>query len=167
MTVPYRFRGAALLLLLAAVLPWTAWRFALRDTLGAWRDCRRLAAELAQAPAVAESEPGTLLPEPDVVLSGRLLEALRRTASQHAVQVCGYEPLETLRQDDLAVHTARLTLGGGCKSLLRVVDALERTLPRCRLRTLVWKTRTDRRTRRAELTLTLYIEQIVLIPSKP
>ena len=79
-----------------------------------------------------------------------------------AVQVAGYEPLVTLRQDGLAVHTARLTLTGGCTALLRVVAELERALPRCRLRSMEWRTATDRRTRRLQLILTLYIQQIVL-----
>ena len=130
MTLPYRYRGVVLLSLIVLVLPWAAWRFALRDTFGAWRDCRRLSAQLAATPA--------------------------------AVQVAGYEPLVTLRQDGLAVHTARLTLTGGCTALLRVVAELERALPRCRLRSMEWRTATDRRTRRLQLILTLYIQQIVL-----
>lgn len=40
MTLPYRYRGVVLLSLIVLVLPWAAWRFALRDTFGAWRDCQ-------------------------------------------------------------------------------------------------------------------------------
>lgn len=54
MTLPYRYRGVVLLSLIVLVLPWAAWRFALRDTFGAWRDCRRLSAQLSATPA-AES----------------------------------------------------------------------------------------------------------------
>ena len=62
----------------------------------------------------------------------------------------------------LAVHTAQLTLAGGYAPLLRVVGELERTLPRCRLRSLGWQSSADRRTRCLQLTLTLYIQQVVL-----
>ena len=62
----------------------------------------------------------------------------------------------------MAVHTARLTLTGGYTALVRLVDTLERTLPACRLRSLDWQTAADRRTRQMQLTLTLYIQQIVI-----
>ena len=65
-------------------------------------------------------------------------------------------------RDGLAVHTAQLTLAGGYAPLLRVVGELERTLPRCRLRSLGWQSSADRRTRCLQLTLTLYIQQVVL-----
>lgn len=162
MTLPYKYRGIVMLSLLAVVLPWAAWRFALRDTLGAWRDCVRLSARLETL------APDTVRPlaltagERELVLSGGLLEAVRPAAAEYGVRVAGYEPLVTLRQDGMAVHTAQLTLTGGCTALLRVVGELERALPRCRLRTLEWRAAADRRTRRTQLTLTLYVQQIVL-----
>ena len=42
MNLPYRYRGLGLLALLVLALPWAAWRFALSDTFGAWRECGRL-----------------------------------------------------------------------------------------------------------------------------
>jgi len=42
MNLPYRYRGLGLVGLLALLLPWAAWRFALSDTFGAWRECGRL-----------------------------------------------------------------------------------------------------------------------------
>ena len=163
MTLPYRYRGVVLLSLIVLVLPWAAWRFALRDTFGAWRDCRRLSAQLAATPAAESRGPAAAgVQGADLILSGGLLDTVRLAAAHAAVQVAGYEPLVTLRQDGLAVHTARLTLTGGCTALLRVVAELERALPRCRLRSMEWRTATDRRTRRLQLILTLYIQQIVL-----
>lgn len=162
MTLPYRYRGIVLLAALVVVLPWAAWHFALRDTFGAWRDCRRLAARLETF------APETVLPTAvtadarELVLSGGLLDTVRRAAAELSVQVAGYEPLVTADRDGVAVHTAQLTLTGGYVPLVRVVDALERTLPDCRLRSLDWQATTDRRTRKTQLTLTLYIQQIVL-----
>lgn len=164
MTLPYRYRGAVMLALLAVVLPWAAWHFALRDTFGAWRDCRRLSARLAAVvPAAGAGEPAAAVAQgAELVLSGLLLDAVRQAAADVSVEVAGYEPLVTLRQDGLAVHTAQLTLTGGYAALLRVVGELERTLPRCRLRSLGWRCAADRRTRRMQLTLTLYIQQIIM-----
>lgn len=164
MTLPYKYRGLLLLLLLFLLLPWAAWRLALRDTVGAWRDCRRLTAQLAAM--TPDSEPGEFsaaaVQGPELVLSGLLLDSVRQAAANAAVQVAGYEPLVTLQQDGMAVHTAQLILTGGYTALVRVVAELERTLPRCRLRSMVWRTAIDRRARRTQLILTLYIQQIVL-----
>lgn len=164
MTLPYKYRGLAVLALLIIVLPWTAWHFALRDTFGAWRDCRRLSAQFAaMTPAAQTGEPSALAAQgPELVLSGLLLDVVRQAAG-HSVQIAGYEPLVTLQQDGMAVHSAQLTLAGCFTELLQVVGELERTLPRCRLRSLGWHTATDRRTRRTQLMLTLYMQQIVLI----
>lgn len=164
MTLPYKYRGVLLLTLLVLVLPWAAWRFALRDTFDAWRDCRRLSAQLAVM--TPDSEPGEFsaaaVQGAELVLSGLLLDSVRQAAADGAVQVAGYEPLVTLQQDGMAVHTAQLTLTGGYTALVRVVADLERKLPRCRLRSMVWRTAIDRRARRTQLILTLYIQQIVL-----
>lgn len=164
MTLPYKYRGVLLLTLLVLVLPWAAWRFALRDTFDAWRDCRRLSAQLASMmPAAEGGEPSADVAQgSELVLSGLLLDSVRQAAANAAVQVAGYEPLVTLQQDGMAVHTAQLTLTGGYTALVRVVAELEHKLPRCRLRSMVWRTATDRRARRTQLILTLYIQQIVL-----
>ena len=55
MNLPYRYRGLGLLALLVLALPWAAWRFALSDTFGAWRECGRLERRLdALAPTTPE-----------------------------------------------------------------------------------------------------------------
>ena len=156
MKLPYKYRGAVLLASLTVVLPWAAWRFALGDTFGTWRECRRLCVQLAaMAPAPAPGERvAAVVQGSELVFSGLLLDTVRQAADSVGVQVTGYEPLVTLARDGLAVHTAQLTLAG--------VGELERTLPRCRLRSLGWQSSADRRTRCLQLTLTLYIQQVVL-----
>lgn len=162
MSVPYKYRGVLLLALLVVVLPFAAWRFALRDTLGVWRDCRRLTARLETLAPVTAQKAAAAVPHRELILSGGVLDTVRRAAAERSVQVAGYEPQVTEEQDGAAVHTAQLTLTGRYTELVRVVDALERALPACRLRSLAWSAQTDRRTRRTELELTLYIQQIVL-----
>ncbi len=165
MKLPYKFRGIALLALLVVILPWAAWHFALHDTLSAWRDCRRLTTQLAATePRAQEQYPATRIAEGgEMLLSGLLLDSVRQSAQIHAVQVAGYEPSLTLQQDGLAIHTVQLTLSGGFKELLQVVCDIERTLPGCRLCTLQWQTVLERRTRRPQLTLTIYLQQITRI----
>ena len=162
MTLPYRYRGIVLLAGLVVVLPWTAWRFALRDTFEAWRDCRRLAARLEALAPMAAQPAAAHAVDRELILSGGLLDTVRQAADSADVRVAGYEPLVTLDRDGVAVHTAQLTLTGGYAPLLRVVDALEHALPACRLCSLDWQAASERRTRRTQLTLTLYIQQIVL-----
>ena len=165
MKLPYRYRGIALLTLLAVALPWGVWHFALHDTIRTWRDCRRLAARLETlAPETGQSGTVTVDAE-ELILSGGLLDTVRRAAEDRCVRITGYEPCATRREEGAAVHTAQLTLTGGYADLLRVVDALERRLPGCRLRSLDWRTATDRRTHRKQLVLTLYVQQIVLTRS--
>lgn len=60
---------------------------------------------------------------------------------------------------EVDVTSGRLSLS----ELLRTVETLERRLPACRLRSAEWQTATRPRTRRTQLTLTLYIQQLTLI----
>ena len=163
--------------LLALLLPWAAWHFALSDTFGAWRECGRLEDvflsydaqmdEKAQD-ALAPTTPATgatvpaAVEAPELILSGGLLDSVRRFAPA-GVRATGYVPVTTLRQDGIEIHTAQLTLTGPFAELLRTVETLERRLPACRLRSAEWQTATRPRTRRTQLTLTLYIQQLTLI----
>ncbi len=115
MNLPYRYRGLSLVGLLALLLPWAAWHFALSDTFGAWRECGRLE---RRVDALAPTTPAT----------GATVPA--------------------------AVEAPELILSGGL---------LDSRLPACRLRSAEWQTVTRPRTRRTQLTLTLYIQQLTLI----
>ena len=163
MNAPYGYRGVTLLALLVVALPWAAWRFALHDTLAAWRECGRLERRLeALAPATGGDAPPAVTP-PESILSGGLLDSVRRFAPV-GVHATGYVPAVTLQQDGIEIHTAQLTLTGPFAELLRTVDALERRLPACRLRSAEWQTTTQPRTRQPQLTLTLYIQQPIFEP---
>ena len=79
MNLPYRYRGLGLLALLVLALPWAAWRFALSDTFGAWRECgrleRRLDALAPTTPATGAAVPAAV-EAPELILSGGLLDSL-------------------------------------------------------------------------------------------
>ena len=165
MNLPYRYRGLGLLALLVLALPWAAWRFALSDTFGAWRECgrleRRLDALAPTTPATGAAVPAAV-EAPELILSGGLLDSMRRFAPA-GVRATGYVPVTTLRQDGIEIRTAQLTLTGPFAELLRTVDALERHLPACPMRSAEWQTVVQPRTRRTQLTLTLHIQQLTLI----
>lgn len=164
MNVPYKYRGVALLALLIIILPGAAWRFALSDTFGAWRECRRLVRRLeilAPTPATDLSAASPAAQTPELILSGALLDSVRRFAPA-GVRATGYQPVVTLRQDGIAIHTAQLTLTGAFADLLLTVGQLERRLPACRLRSAEWCTVVQPRTRRTQLVLTLYLQQPTL-----
>ena len=112
------------------------------------------AGDVSTLPAAVEA--------PELILSGGLLDSVRRFAPA-GVRATGYVPVTTLRQDGIEIHTAQLTLTGSFTELLRTVETLERRLPACRLRSAEWQTATRPRTRRTQLTLTLYIQQLTLI----
>lgn len=164
MSVPYRYRGAALLALLLLALPGAAWRLALHDTLTAWRECRRLERQLDNLDAVPTgpgSEFRSSAGMPEAILSGGLLDTLRRM-SPSSVVVAGYLPAVTLREEGIEIHTARVTLAGSFHDLLRTVEALERDLSGCRLRSAEWQTVAQPRTHRPQLVLTLYVQQPIM-----
>ena len=161
MNMPYRYRGLSLVGLLALLLPWAAWHFALSDTFGAWRECGRLDALAPTTPATGATVPAAV-EAPELILSGGLLDSVRRFAPA-GVRATGYVPVTTLRQDGIEIHPAQLMLTGSFTELLRTVETLERRLPACRLRSAEWQTIVQPRTRRTQLTLTLYIQQLTLI----
>ena len=164
MNVPYRYRGTALLTLLLLALPGAAWRLALHDTLTAWRECRRLERRLENLDAMPATPGSEFRPAngtPEAILSGGLLDTLRRMAPP-SVTAAGYLPVVTLREEGIEVHTARVTLTGPFHDLLRTVEALERDLAACRLRTAEWQSVAQPRTRRPQLVLTLYIQQPIM-----
>ena len=164
MKLPYRYRGVTLLALLVVVLPWATWRFALYDTFAAWCDCRRLMRELKVTTPRnhgLQSFDGVCTDAPELIFSGGLLDSLRRYAVGRSVQVIGYEPQVTDRRDGIALHAVCVTLAGRFGDLLRTTHALEHCLAFCRVRSMAWTVRTDRRTKRKDLILTLYLEQLV------
>lgn len=167
MTVPYRYRGAALLFLLLVVLPWAAWRYALHDTFAAWRACRALERRVERlTPEAAKAgDPVLGRTAPEAILSGGLLDTLRRMAPA-SVGVAGYRPVVTLREDGIGIHTAEVTLAGPWHDLLRTMHRLEKELSACRLRTVEWSLATEPRTRAPRLVLTLYIQQPTLNPEQ-
>lgn len=158
MKLTYRYRGLGLLALLFVVLPWAGWRFALHDTCAAWRECRHLESRLnalGPIPAADVAMPRAAA-MPELILSGALLDSVRRMAPS-GVQATGYTPATSLRQDGIEIRTAQLTLAGSFAGLLRTVDMLERRLTGCRLQSVEWRTTTEPRTRRVQLTATIYI----------
>lgn len=123
MKLPYKYRGAVLLASLTVVLPWAAWRFALGDTFGTWRECRRLCVQLAaMAPAPA---PGNGSPPwyrvPNSCSRDCCSIPCGRPPTASACRLGAMSRIVTLARDGLAVHTAQLTLAGGYAPLLRVV----------------------------------------------
>lgn len=168
MKLPYEYRGMCLLALLFVVLPWAGWRFALHDTCAAWRECRHLESRLdalGPIPAADAAVPRAAA-MPELILSGALLDSVRRMAPP-GVQATGYTPATTLRQDGIEIRTAQLTLAGSFAGLLRTVDMLERRLTECRLQSVEWRTTTEPRTRRVQLTATIYMQQLIMKPETP
>lgn len=151
-----------MLALLFVLLPVTVWRYALRETVGCWLECRRIAVRLEQMPDAAVPSASNCAGGAELIRSGALLDTVRRMAEGPGVQVTAYEPVVTLEEQRAAVHTASLTLTGRFEGLLRVANRLERDLPQCRVRSLAWQTTSEPYTRRTQLTLRLYVQQIVI-----
>lgn len=164
MTLPYKYRGVVMVAALVVLLPVAAWRFALAGSFATWRDCRRLEKRLEQvAPTVSDSDMSVrcAVTTSDLILSGALLDTVRRYAAPELC-ITGYLPVTTSQQDGIEIRTAQLMLTGSFHELLQSVQALEEHLPECRLRSLQWQTVVQHRTRKPQLVLTLYIQQLTL-----
>lgn len=149
---------------LVVLLPVAAWRFALAGSFATWRECRRLEKRLEQvAPTASDSDMSVRngITTSDLILSGALLDTVRRYAAPELC-ITGYLPVTTSQQDGIEIRTAQLMLTGSFHELLQSVQALEEHLPECRLRSLQWQTVVQHRTRKPQLVLTLYIQQLTL-----
>lgn len=163
MKLPYKYRGIVYLFLLVVLLPWTAWHYAVGDTVRAALECRRLTARLDVAgihTAVSAFNPTTFAHQRELVLSGVLLDTLQGEIASRNLRVTGYVPFVTEQQEGLELHTAQLSLTGRFTNLVRFIRHTQRALPQCRLCAAVWQSTTDRQTRQPQLVLTLYVQQL-------
>lgn len=156
MRIAYKYRGVLYLSLLLVVLPWVAVRYALKDTVSAWWECRALQKEVVRGAVAAPAD--TVAFENGRLLDGQLLSALQPVAAGQRVTVSDYKPLVTLRAEGIEVHTAALVLGGTYRDILQVVQHLERRIKVSSLR-FTAITPPNRGSKRLEATV--YVEQII------
>lgn len=164
MTLPYKYRGVVMTAALVVLLPVAAWRFALAGSFATWRECRQLEKRLEQVATITPDSDMSVrngVTTSDLILSGTLLDTVRRYAAP-GLRITGYFPVTTSQQDGIEIRTAQLMLTGSFHELLLSVQALEEHLPECRLRSLQWQTVVQHRTRKPQLVLTLYIQQLTL-----
>ena len=163
MKLSYKYRGIVYLFLLVVLLPWTAWHYAVEDTVRAAFECRRLTARLDVAgvqASVSAFYPAAYAGQRELVLSGILLDTLQTEIAARNLRVTGYVPVVTEQQDGLELHTAQLSFTGQFTDLVRFIRHAKQTLSQCRLCAAVWQCTTDRVTRQPQLTLTLYVQQL-------
>ncbi len=162
MKIAHKYRGLVWLALLFVLLPFATWRYALRDTVRAVFDCRRLSREVRthaqSAERVSDTEP---LAGRELVLSGELLSMLLPEAARHEVALTDFRPVVTLNEQGMEIHTATLTLRGPYARILHVVRHLETTIPACRLASLEFRLRSQPNRRMQWLEAVLCVEQIV------
>ena len=96
MNLPYRYRGLGLVGLLALLLPWAAWHFALSDTFGAWRECGRLERRLAQ---IDEELSESAQPQEQADLMERAQELLELKTLPRELAVALIERIEIGERD--------------------------------------------------------------------
>ncbi len=156
MNLPYRYRGLAMTTALLVLLPAVAWRHALSDTLRTACECRRLRTRISTVPETYSDSNDTFSDRRELILSGMILGLVPDNVS-----VTGCTPSITERQGTLEVHTAELTMTGTFADLLRAMHFIEREVPECAVHSAVWRITADHTARSRQLTLTLYIQQLV------
>lgn len=171
MNLPFKYRGLAWLGLLFCILPWCIWHFALSSTFKIWHDCIRmkhLAEQVSAASDMSLNMTASIQKDiPELILSGGVLDSLRRLSSNRDIHIAAYYPVVTMSLESAAVHSAQMTLTGRYVDLLQVVFQLGQELPNCRFRAMNWCTTINPRTRCQQLELTLYIQQLILTGPAP
>lgn len=98
--------------------------------------------------------------EEALVSNGLLLERLEKIITGNACRVVHYTPYLTCREQGADVYTGELLLTGRFVNLLRVLNYAEKNFPLCRFRSVVYSVETDRQSRKKQLYLTLWIQQV-------
>ena len=164
MKLPYKYRGVVYLSLLFVLLPWAAWYYAIGNTVYAAIECRRLTTRLQATDsraATSDFDPAAYADQQELVLSGVLLDALQGEIAALNLRVTGYVPVITEQQEGLELHTAQFSLTGRFVDLIWMMRYVQQNLPQCRLCAAVWQCATDRTTRKPQLTLTIYVQQLI------
>ncbi len=153
-----KYRGLAHLLGVAVVLPLLAWRLALADTAGKWREARRTEKQLTALRTQDAAPAAPLLVVGEHIRDGELLGEI--LCGPGCCEVVKYTPYVANAADGLAIHTAEVVLNTDCLSFVRIVDHIERTMPASRLRSVSLRAMVPRGSTRPQLYGMLIIQQI-------
>ncbi len=154
-----KYRGLAHLLAVVVLLPLLAWRLALGDTVGKWREAQRTEKQLVQM----RTQSAAPVPEPvaataEHIRDGVLLDQI--VCGPAACEVVRYTPYITGSTEGVTVHTAEIVLNTDYLGAVRIIDRIERTMPASRLRSVAMRTLTPRGSKQPQLHATLIVQQI-------
>lgn len=164
MTVPYRFRGVSLLILLCVGLPWSTWHFALYDTVTAWWECRAMEREMESLGSVPEmvTDSAVFRENPELILSGKILDSLRCYVATD-IHILSYVPFTSVKDAGVEINTAKVAITGSFIDLVKLLYRLEHCIPYCPIISMVWELKQQMRTRQEYLVLNFYMQQLQLI----
>lgn len=159
-----KYRGLAFLALLVVVSPLLVWQYALRNTVVQWRqtDKNRGQIEALRAAQTATGGPFRVpTTEREMILSGELVGALLPVIESEKLRIEHFSPCVTSESDGLKISTGQLSVRGRFAGIVRLLDALERELPHCKVISAHYRTNLPRN-RGEEKTLgcTIYIQQM-------
>lgn len=156
----YRYGKIGLAVLLFG-LPLAVWFGSWRQVVCLWQVGKRNGTELQKLRQYQGMSGDTLavqLTSKGLLRDGRLLERMRQWGKVRGVTVLGYTPWLSGEERDWKLYTAEITLTGGFLPMLEVLAASEREGIRpAAARFLL---HTDTRSRKQQLQLTLWIQQI-------
>ncbi len=155
-----KYRGLAYLLAVVVLLPLLAWSLALSGTASQWRETRKAEKQLdaMRQQNGTSAVSAVALAAQEHISDGELLGDI--LCGPGCCEVVKYVPYVTGNADGLALHTAEIVLNTDYKSLVQIVDNIERTMPLSRLKSLSLRSVTPRGSNQVQLHAVLIIQQI-------
>lgn len=163
-----RFRGIVYLTALIILLPWAAYSLAVKKTVSAWKDCRKLDKEISITEAHAGQKPAVyeLLPDSDmsrdIIAGGEFMETVSGRAREQKVTIERFAPFITGDESGIKTITAEMDLAGGYVALIKVINSIEKEIPGCRIMSVSFHSTKELRTGKDKLTSTIIVQQIIL-----
>ncbi len=164
MNLWHKYKGLATLALLFAIAPAIVWQYAVDGTVAQWRQASRQSRqieELRASQTSAAKASHTTLSDAEMIASGLLVAELLPAIEEEKLRIEHFSPCVTSEADGGRLTTGQLSVRGGFRGMVKLLDKLERELPQCKVISTLYRSNRPRNRNEAKtLTCTIYVQQI-------
>ncbi len=162
-----KYKGLASLALLLLIGPLFVWQYAVSDTVGRWRGTVKLQRQITALQAAqdhGERRQEISLSGTEMISSGLVVAQLLPTIESEGLKIEHFAPYITSETEGIRLATGLLSVEGTFTGIVKLLDAMERALPECRIVAAHYRSTKPRNRGAAKtLTCTIYIQQITAI----
>jgi hypothetical protein len=160
-----KYKGLALLVLLVVVAPLLVYRYSISGTVEQWRlarDYRRQIEALRGEQSTSGDSRNIETADTEMLLSGLAVAELLPIIEREKLRIEHFSPCVTSDSNGILLTTGQLSLRGPFAGTVRLLDALEREMPYCKIISANWRgVKPRNRGSTKTLTCTIYIQQIM------